>query len=66
MGMRGLSDREQALLLMLTFILPPLITWAALGMPTDKVSLGILLSAVLSGILAFVKELLGGAPPKET
>lgn len=63
--MHRLSDREQAILMLLVFILPPIITWAALGMPTDRASLGILLSAVLSGILVFVKELLGGTPPKE-
>lgn len=49
--------------MLLVFILPHIITWAALGMPTDRQSLGILLSAVLSGILALVKELLGGQPP---
>ena len=63
--MHRLSDREQAILMLLVFILPPIITWAALGMPTDRASLGILVSAVLSGILVFVKELLGGTPPKE-
>jgi len=63
--MHKLSDREQAYLMLLVFILPPLITWAGLGMPTDRQSLGILLSAMLSGILAFIKELLGGKPPKE-
>ena len=63
--MKGLSDRGQALLMLLVFVLPPVIAWAALGMPTDRASLGILLSAVLSGVLALVKELLGGKPPEE-
>jgi len=63
--MHKLSDREQAFLMLLVFMLPPLITWAGLGMPTDKGSLGILMSAILSGVLAFIKELLGGKPPEE-
>ena len=63
--MKGLSDQQQAILMLLVFILPPIIAWAALGMPTDKASLGILLSAILSGVLALVKELLGGKPPEE-
>jgi len=46
----------------LVFILPPLITWAALGYPTDRTSLGILGSALLSGVLALIKEILGYKP----
>lgn len=64
--MGKLSDGQQAFLMLLVFILPPLATWMALGFPTDRISLGILGSAIVSGILAFVKELLGGAPPKES
>ncbi len=62
---RGLSDKEQAALMMLVFVLPPIITWCGLGMPTDRGSLGLLLSSILSGILVFVKEILGGLPPPE-
>jgi len=51
--------------MLFVFILPPLITWTALGYPADRISLGILGSAILSAILAFIKELLGGTPPKE-
>lgn len=61
--MRGLSNREQAFLMLFVFILPPIITWCGLGMPSDRSSIGILLSAMLSGVLAFTKELLGS--PKE-
>ena len=63
----GLSNRQQALLMLFVFLLPPVITWLAMGFPTDRVTLGILGAAVLSGILAFIKELLGGKsqPPKE-
>lgn len=52
--------------MLLVFILPPIITWAGLGMPTDRSALGLLLSAVLSGVLVFIKEILGGKAPKET
>jgi len=63
--MGKLSDRDQAILMLLVFVLPPIITWASLGMPTDRVALGILISAILSGVLAFIKEILGGKPPQE-
>lgn len=62
--MGKLTDQQQALLMFFVFILPPLITWTALGYPADRTSLGILGSAILSAILAFIKELLGGTPPK--
>jgi len=60
--MGKLSDTQQALLMLLVFILPALITWTANGMPTDRASIALVLSNVLSGILAFVKEMLGGKP----
>ena len=62
MAMGKLDDKTQALLMFLVFMLPPLMAWAALGMPTDKTSLGILLAALLSGVLAGIKELLGWKP----
>jgi len=62
--MGRLTDTQQAIIMFVVFILPPLITWTALAYPTDRVSLGILGSAILSGILAFLKELLGGKPPQ--
>jgi len=62
--MGRLTDIQQAIVMLLVFLLPPLITWTALGYPTDRVSLGILGSALLSGILAFLKEVLGGKPPQ--
>ena len=61
--LRGLSNREQAILMCLVFILPPIITWSALGFPTDRLAMGILVSAILSGVLVFLKEILGGQPP---
>ena len=49
--------------MLLVFILPPISIWAGLGMPTDKAAIGILLSAMISGIIAFIKEILGGKAP---
>lgn len=60
-----LTDTQQATLMLLVFVFPAIITWAAMGVPTDRAALGLLFSAVLSGALAFVKELLGWKP-KET
>lgn len=51
--------------MLLVFVFPPLITWSALGFPTGRAELGILASSMLSGILVFIKEILGGTPPKE-
>ena len=59
MNMKLLSDSQQAIMMFVVFVLPPLITWSALAYPTDRASLGILGSAILSGILAFIKEILG-------
>lgn len=55
----GLTDLQQAILMLFVFILPSLIAWCALGMPTDRVAVGLLLANILSGILAFCKEMLG-------
>ena len=63
--MRGLSNREQAIIMCMVFVLPSVITWAGLGMPTDRASLGLLLSSILSGVLVFLKEILGGQPPPQ-
>jgi len=63
--LRGLSNREQAILMCLVFTLPAIITWTGLGMPTDRVSIGLLISAILSGVLVFLKEILGGQPPPQ-
>ena len=57
--MGELTDIQQAVLMLLVFVLPSLIAWTALGYPSDRASLGILGSSILSGILAFIKELLG-------
>ena len=64
--MTGLSNTQQALLMLFTFMLPPVIAWLGLGMPMDKTALGILGSSILSGVLAFIKELLGGKAPEST
>jgi len=62
--MKGLSDTQQAVFMFLVFVLPALGTWAALGMPTDRAAVGILMANIISGIIVAIKELLGGqAPP---
>ena len=61
----GLSNKQQALLMLSAFLIPVLITWTANGAPTDKVSVSLVVSGLLGGFLAFIKELLGGkAPPQ--
>jgi len=60
-----LTDTQQATLMLLVFVFPAFIVWTALGMPTDKAALGLLLSSVLSGALVFIKELLGWKPKEQ-
>ena len=55
----GLTDEQQATLMFLVFVLPAIGVWAGLGFPTSREALGILGSAIISGILVFIKELLG-------
>ena len=43
----------------LVFVLPAFGTWFGLGMPTERIAIGLLVSSVISGILVGVKELLG-------
>jgi hypothetical protein len=60
----GLSNTQQALLMLAAFLIPVLITWTANGTPTDRTSVSLVISGLLGGFLAFIKELLGGkAPP---
>ena len=58
-----LTDKQQALLMFSAFVLPPLATWMGLGYPTGRVELGLLGSSLLGGVIAAIKELLGGKPP---
>jgi len=62
----GLSNKQQALLMLSAFLIPVLITWTANGTPTDKVSVSLVISGLLGGFLAFIKELLGGKAPPQT
>ena len=50
-----LSGRGQAVVMLFVFVLPPIITRCTFGIPTGRS--GILISAVLSVFLAFLKEL---------
>lgn len=62
----GLTDQQQAALLALAFILPAVSTWFGLGAPTDHAALAMLGGAIVGGIVAYIKEMLGGAAPKTT
>lgn len=71
--MPGLSDRQQGLLMLFAFLIPAitgLSAWAALGMPTDREALGILLSGILgnlaAALIAYSKEVAGGTGPTST
>jgi len=61
----GLSNRQQALMMMLGVLLGPVAAWAALGFPTDRIAIGFLVSmligaAVTAGFFG-TKELAGGS-----
>lgn len=61
-----LSNNQQAILMFLAFFLPPLGTWFALGYPTDHAAVGILAASVVSGLIAYIKEISGSAAPTTT
>jgi hypothetical protein len=64
--MSGLSNGVQAVLMLLAFILPVWIAWTANGSLMDRNSLSLVFSGSLGGILAFIKEILGGKAPETT
>jgi len=49
--------------MLLALDLPPVSAWMLLGFPSDKVALGLLGSSLIGGVLAFIKEIMGSAPP---
>ena len=55
----NLTDRQQALVMFLVFVIPAFIVWFGLEMPTDRAAIGLLAANILSGILAGLKELAG-------
>lgn len=60
-----LTDTQQAFFMLLVFVLPSMTVWFGLGMPTDRTALGLLGAGIVSGILAFIKELLGWKPSEK-
>jgi len=60
-----LTDQQQALFMLFIFILPVFAVWAGSGFPLERVELGFLTASVISGVLAFIKELLGWKPKPE-
>jgi len=61
-----LTDKQQALLMFAAFVLPPLAVWMGLGYPTGRAELGILGSSLVGGVIAAIKELLGGKTNQNT
>ena len=58
----GLSDTKQAILVFIALAIPAIGAWAALGFPTDKLALGALVAAILTGMVLAIKELMGTTP----
>lgn len=54
-----LTDREQALVMFLVFVLPAVLIWLGMEMPMDRSGISLLLYGIVAGILAFLKELAG-------
>lgn len=59
----GLTDRQQAVVMLVAFVLPAFSVWSALGFPTDRMALGLLTSNVITGIIAALKEVWGVSTP---
>ncbi len=62
--MSGLTDKQQALLVVVAFILAPIGIWMGLGFPTDRAAIGLLSSNIISGIILAIKEVFGTAVPQ--
>jgi len=45
--------------MLVAFVLPAVTAWLANGAPTDHTSVSLMTAAILSGVLAFIKEYLG-------
>ena len=54
-----LTNTEQAYLMTSAFVIPPVATWLSLGAPIDNASLALLAAGIVSGAIAFIKEILG-------
>jgi hypothetical protein len=48
------------------FVIPALVAWTSNGAPTNHADLSVLVAAILSGIMAFLKEVLGAQTPTTT
>lgn len=55
----GLSNQQQAIIILVAFVLVPISTWAAIDFPTDRTSLGVLTSSIIAEFLLFFKEWTG-------
>ena len=54
-----LTDRQQAVVMFLVFVIPAVMIWVAQEMPFDRAGISLLIYGVLAGILAGLKELAG-------
>lgn len=54
-----LTDRQQAVVMFLVFVLPAVLIWIGEQMPIDRAGISLLLYGVIAGLLAFLKELAG-------
>ena len=54
-----LTDKQQALVMFLVFVLPAVLIWLGADMPLDRSGISLLAYGIVAGILAFLKELAG-------
>jgi uncharacterized membrane protein YqaE (UPF0057 family) len=55
----GLSNAQQAYLMLAAFLLPSLGAWLTLGAPDTHTAFAMLGASFVSGIIAFIKEYQG-------
>jgi len=56
--MKRLNEDQVFALTLLAVVLPSVISWAQSGLPTDRASVGFLLSSALSALLVFILKLI--------
>lgn len=62
----GLTDTQQAILMLVAFVLVPIIAWLSIGAPTTHIALAALCASILAGFVLFIKEYYGISVPTAT
>jgi len=57
--LNGLTNTQQALLVVVGFVLTPIGVWMTIGFPMSHSALGVLGGSIIAGIILAIKEYIG-------